>query len=200
MAGFNSSSSTVQYHALLTILSTILLMLKDRPTEVPKQHQNHFARGRHTFEFLGPGCWCVFPLHAFMFARRFMAVHSYFITWDNVPQESLSFFTISLKNCMHISMHAPLFLSVSCFGTHLAQILWYPRSLWMMEYVNPQLISNLSAISVTVIHLPSWIRALTCSTLYAICQVVRHSPSSLHQWHYFCYTGTFPLTGTSFFV
>jgi len=46
-------------------------------------------------------------------------------------------------------------------------------SLWMMDYAYPQLISNLTAISVTVLHLPSWTRALTCATLSAIHEVVR---------------------------
>jgi hypothetical protein len=47
------------------------------------------------------------------------------------------------ENCLLISMHAHLCSSVSSFGIHLAQILWYSTSSWMMEYVNPQLMSKL---------------------------------------------------------
>jgi hypothetical protein len=64
-------------------------------------------------------------------------------------------------------MCACLHSSGSCFGTHLAQILWYLRSSWMMEYADLQLLSNLWAISVTVICLSSWTTA-TCSTLSAV--------------------------------
>jgi hypothetical protein len=80
--------------------------------------------------------------------------------WQSVAG-ILSFFIISLQNCMYTSTCACLFLSVSCFGTHHAQILQYLKSLWMVEHVDPQLITILSVISVTVIHLSSWTRALT---------------------------------------
>jgi hypothetical protein len=76
-------------------------------------------------------------------------------------------------NCMHIFTRASLCSSVNCFGTHLAQILWYPRSLWIMKYADPQLLSNLLAVSVTVICLPSWTRALTHTALSAVREVVR---------------------------
>jgi hypothetical protein len=42
-----------------------------------------------------------------------------------------------------------------------------------MEYADPQQMSNLSAISLTVIHLSPWTRALTCSTLSTVYEVVR---------------------------
>jgi hypothetical protein len=62
--------------------------------------------------------------------------------------------------------------TLSCFDIHFAHILWYPRSSWMMEYADPRLMSNLSSVSVTVIRLSSWTRALTHSTLSAIHEVV----------------------------
>jgi hypothetical protein len=68
------------------------------------------------------------------------------------------------KNCVHISMHAHLCSSVSCFGIHLAQILWYPLSLWVMEYADPQLMSSLLAIPMREICLFSWTRALIHSS------------------------------------
>jgi len=42
-----------------------------------------------------------------------------------------------------------------------------------MEYADPQLISNFLVVSLTVMPLSSWTRALTCSTSSAICEVVR---------------------------
>jgi len=40
-----------------TILSMILVKLKDGPIKVSKQCHHHFDGRRHTFEFLGPGWW-----------------------------------------------------------------------------------------------------------------------------------------------
>jgi len=60
--------------------------------------------------------------------------------WQSIAGKPLPLHDIAVKYCMHILMHIPLCSSVRCFGTHLAQILWYPRSSWMMEYVDPQLI------------------------------------------------------------
>jgi len=76
------------------------------------------------------------------------------------------------KNWRHISKHAHLCSYVSCFCTHLLQISWYLMSSLMMEYADPQLMYNLSAISVTVIHLFSWTRALTFTILSATHKVV----------------------------
>jgi hypothetical protein len=45
---------------------------------------------------------------------------------------------------MHISMLARLISSVSCFVTHLAQILWYLRSSWMMEYAEFEIVGYIS--------------------------------------------------------
>jgi hypothetical protein len=100
------------------------------------------------------------------------------------------------KNCMHVSMHACLYSCVRCFGTRLAQILWYPRSLWTMEYADPQLMSKLLAISATVIHLSSWTRVKTCSTLFVIREVVKRpewSPMTLvlPLWNLFTHWYTF---------
>jgi hypothetical protein len=140
--------------------------------EVQKQCQHHFASIKHTSEFLGPGWWHVFLLHTLMSACRFIIVHSRFIACDNPWQESYSFFII-LQQKLHISMHACLCSSVNDFGTNLAQILWYLRSSWMMEYVDPHLMSNLSAMSVIVICMFSWNRALTHSTMSTVHDVVR---------------------------
>jgi hypothetical protein len=55
---------------------------------------------------------------------------------------------------------------------YLTQILWYSTSSSMMDYVDPQLMTNLSATSVRVIRLSSRTRALTHLTLSAIREVV----------------------------
>jgi len=59
---------------------------------------------------------------------RFTEVHPCFVTCDNPLQESLSFLNILLQKS-YPHFHVCLFMpSVSCFGTHLSQILWRPRS------------------------------------------------------------------------
>jgi len=58
------------------------------------------------------------------------------------------------KNCMHVSTHACLFSSVSCFGTHPAQILipvvlvddWICRSTADVQLVDYNSHSNLSVL------------------------------------------------------
>jgi len=44
--------------------------------------------------------------------------------------------SIAAKNCMHVSAHAHLFSSVSCFGTHLTQLLWWCGWWNMQEMFN----------------------------------------------------------------
>jgi hypothetical protein len=127
----------------------------------------------HTFEFLVPGRWHVFPLHTLTFAWRFVVVGPCFIACDNPFKERLSFFTILPPKFYACFTHACLCSSPVRFGTHLAQCLWYPRSSCMMEYADPQLMSNLSSISVVVTCLSSWMRALIHSTLSAICEAFR---------------------------
>jgi hypothetical protein len=51
------------------------------------------------------------------------------------------------KICMYISVCSHLSSSISCFGTHLANILGYLRSLWMMEYAYPVSVQLVSYIS-----------------------------------------------------
>jgi len=68
---------------------------------------------------------------------------------------------------MHVLTRARLCYSVSSFNTHFAQVLWYLRSSWMMEYSGPHLVSHL-AISVTAIYLSSSSRALTCLILSTV--------------------------------
>jgi len=86
--------------------------------------------------------------------------------------------SVPMFHCLWQSVTGkPLLLDIACLfisfcGTHLSQMLWDPRPLWMMEYADPQQMTNLSAISVTVIQLSSWSRALTNSTLSAIHEVV----------------------------
>jgi hypothetical protein len=77
-------------------LSTILLVFEDRFIEVSKQCRHHFASRRHTFGFLGPGRWRVFPLHALTLACRFIVVHPCLHACDCPLQESLSCFDVSL--------------------------------------------------------------------------------------------------------
>jgi len=117
-------------------LSMILVVLKDIPVKVPKQHPHHFASRRYTSEFLGP--WVMISVSTPCFDIC-LQVHS------GVP----------MFHCMCISMCAHFCSSVSCFGTHLAQFLRNLRFLWMMEYANPHLMSNLLAVSVTAICLSS---------------------------------------------
>jgi hypothetical protein len=116
-----------------------------------------------------------------IFASSFRVVHPCFITCDNsLHKKPLLLHSIAAKKCMHISMHVCSCSSVSCFGIHLAQILLYSGLPWMAEYTDVQLMSNFSAVSLTVIHLFSWtralahsMRALTHSTLPTVQEVVR---------------------------
>jgi hypothetical protein len=108
-----------------------------------------------------------------------------------------SFFTIWLQK-LHAHFHMCLCIrNVSYFGIHLAQILWYLKSSWMIEYAYPQMVSSLSAISVTVICLSSWTITLTHSTLSASRKVVaqpKQSPSTmlvLPLWNLFTHWYTF---------
>jgi hypothetical protein len=73
-------------------------------------------------------------------------------------------FLVGSQWCTHVSTCACLCSSLSYFGTHLAQIL-ISKVLVYVEYANPQVMSNLLAISKTVIYLSSWTRTLTQSTL-----------------------------------
>jgi len=50
--------------------------------------------------------------------------------------------------------------------------LWYPKSLWMMEYADLQLMVILLAIWVTIIYLSSWTKAWIHSALSTVCEVV----------------------------
>jgi hypothetical protein len=45
----------------------------------------------------------------------------------------------------------------------MLSVMWHLWSLWMLVYADPQLMSNLWAVSVTVIRLSSWTRALSLS-------------------------------------
>jgi len=114
----------------------------------------------------------MFPLHTLTFLCS-----SYWCTHVSLPVaiccREASPSQYHCRNCVHVSTCAHLCSSTSYFGTHLAQILWYPIFSWLMEYADPQLMSNLLAISVIITHLSSWIRVFTCSKLSAICEVVR---------------------------
>jgi hypothetical protein len=173
IAGFNSSSSLSQYQALLNIcLSMILVMPNDGPNiTLP-------AEGT-LLNFLGVGDdMCFHSILWHLLAGLLWYTHvSLPVTVHCKKASPLQY---HCRNCMHTSTCAAhLCSSVSCFGTHLAQILWYPRCSWMTEYVDPQLVSNLLTIWVTVICLFFWTRALTC-TLSVIHEVVRwpKQPSS----------------------
>jgi hypothetical protein len=58
-------------------LSMTLVVLEDGPIKVTKERQHHFVGRRHTFEFLGPGWWRVFPLYALLFACMLIVVHTH---------------------------------------------------------------------------------------------------------------------------
>jgi len=73
----------------------------------------------------------------------------------------------------HAHFHAFLFVLICKLLWHPpCTTLCYPRSSWIVEQAGPQLMSSLSAMSVTVICLSSWNRALTRSTLPAVREVV----------------------------
>jgi hypothetical protein len=141
----------------------------------------------------------MFPRHALTFACRFIVVHPCFIVCDNMSQDSLSFMTSLQK--FQANFHVCPFVFIGKllwhFGTHLAQIVWYQRSLWMIECADPQLMSNLLATSVTVLCLSSWTRALTCSIFTAFHEVVRWPKQSssmvlvLPLWNLFTHWYTF---------
>jgi hypothetical protein len=95
----------------------ILLVHKDGPIKFPIQYEHHFPGRRHTFEFLGPGSWYVFPLHALMFACRFIVMHPLFMTCDKALQENLSFFTVSLQK-LHAYFHMCPFVPMCLLLLH----------------------------------------------------------------------------------
>jgi hypothetical protein len=77
------------------------------------------------------------------------------------------------SNCMNISMCTHLCSPVGSFCTHPAQILWYPSLHgWQNLHItgDVQLVSYVSNGNLSVLSNQS--RALTCSTLPTICEVV----------------------------
>jgi hypothetical protein len=117
----------------------------------------------------------------------------------NVNFLSVYFVIDSVRNLLDISSYAPRDCScssVSCFGAHLEQILWYPSSTCVLDYTDPRLMSNLSAVSVIVISVASWTRALTRST-YPPFVKWSDGPNCPRQWRLFCHLGTSPPIGTS---
>jgi hypothetical protein len=122
---------------------------------------------------------CVFPLYGLTFACR---VHSgapmFHCRWQSTAGKPF-FHDIAAKIACTFRA-CPLVKAVSiCIC--ICKLFWHvcctnfmiPRSLWMMEYADPQLVPNFSAISVAVIHLSSWTIVLTHSTLSTIHEVVR---------------------------
>lgn len=85
----------------------------------------------------------MFALHDFTFACTFIA-------YDSIAENPLHFYDIAANQ--NVSTRTRLCSSVRCFSAHLAQILLYPRSSCLMEYADPQLMFNVSAISVTEIR------------------------------------------------
>jgi hypothetical protein len=67
----------------------------------------------------------------------------------------------------------------------------------MMEYADPQLMSNLSAVSVTVIC-PLKLENLLIQ--HCMLFAMSNGPSGLHQQHLFCHLGTSPPIGMPSFV
>jgi hypothetical protein len=95
-----------------------------------------------------------------------------FIACDNPLRVSLSCFTTSLQK-LHASFRALPFVLIchllwhqSCINFVIIEVLM------VMEYADSQLVSNLWTMSVTVIRLSSWTRALNRSALSAVCDVV----------------------------
>jgi hypothetical protein len=136
----------------------------------------------HTSEFCGPGRWRVFPLHALTFAlgSEWCTHVTLHVTTHHMKSSPSSRY--SCKNLMHGSTRVRLCSSVNYFGMYLAHILIIEVHV-NEEYKYPQLISNLLAISVTVIHLASWSRKLTRSTLSTVREMVgrpkRYSSTTL---------------------
>jgi len=118
-------------------LSMILVVLENVPIKVAKQYQHHFPSRRHTFECLGPGS------HSLLW--HYLQVHSgspCFVACDSSLHKSLSFM-ISLQK-LHAHFHTcPFVLIFKLLLYPLAQILWDPRSLWVVEYADPQLMPSL---------------------------------------------------------
>jgi hypothetical protein len=174
-------------------LSTTPTVLANGPNKDPKQSQHHFPSTRHTYEFLGPGQWHVFPLQAVMF----LLGGSNWCTHVSSPvtiqcRKASPSSQYHCKNSMHISIHGHLCSSVCCFSPTMHKFC-DPKVL--MDDANPELISNLLAISVTVIPLPSWTRPLTHSTLPFL--MWSDNPSDQHLFYHF---GIYPPTGTPSFA
>jgi hypothetical protein len=157
--GLNSSWSTAWYGALFTVCPWSW----QRSTMGPLKSTSFCWQKAH---FWISWSWMMIYVSN-LWSHVCSHVHSG--ACDNLLQEGLSFY-LTAKNA-YVSKHACLCSSLSCFGTHLAQISWHLRSLQMMECANPQLMSNLSAMSVTVICLFSWNRPLPYLTL-----------SNVHGW------------------
>jgi len=168
-----ATTSDWAFHDAKHICQQILVVLKNGPLKVQKQHQHHFAGRTHTSEFVGSGQWHVFPLHSLMVACRFIVVNPHFIAYDNPLQESLSFFTILLQKLQAQFHPCPLLL--------ICKLFWHPPN---TNFVIPeflvgdrtrrftadvQLVSYISDSN----PLSSWIRTLNRSTLSAMCEVVR---------------------------
>lgn len=139
-----------------------------------QNNQRHFAGRRHTFQFV------------MTFASTFMMMHP----CDYPLLKCLSFFMISLQR-----LRASLCSSVRCFGTHIAQILWYPRLSRMREHEDAQLMFSFSAVSVNVVRLFSWIREL----VQYFSPFEKWSEDRHQQWR-FCHFWTFLPIATPFSV
>jgi hypothetical protein len=171
IAGFNSPSSIAQYLALLTVCPWSWYYSKMGPFK-SQNSVNITLSAEGSFEFLGPGQWRVFPLHALTFSCRSIVVHPCFIACDNPLQESLSFM-MSLQK-LHSHFHACLFVLI-------CKLFWHPPCInfVILEILVDDRICRSAAdvqlvgYIMTVIHLSFWTRPLTSSALSTVHEVVR---------------------------
>jgi len=111
----------------------------------PLKPQNSVNRRRHTFNFLVLGNDMI-PLLCF---EVFLQIHSgppmFYHMWKSTAEKPLLLHNIAAK--LYIFFHA-------CPFVLICKLLWHPQctnfvmpeASWMMEYKEPQLMSNLSAI------------------------------------------------------
>jgi hypothetical protein len=92
-------------------LSTILVVLKAGPIKVPKQCKHCFAGRMHTFEYLGPGQWCVSTSCFDICLQVHSGAPMFYHLWQSIAGKPLLLHNITVK-MSHIPMCACLCSSV----------------------------------------------------------------------------------------
>lgn len=118
----------------------------------------------------------------------FIAVHSCSTVCDNPLHKSI-FLTRVLPQEMHSCYHTCP--SVSCFGPHLAKVLWLYKLFSLSECTDPQPMSKLLAVC------NSNLSVLLHQTIYSFNAVYYSWLDGLgsHHQYLFCHSGLFPSTG-----